>query len=793
MRKQIPCNNGWEYTERWDDSFPAGESYPVTLVDLPHTCKETPYDYFDESLYQMVCGYRKTILVPDDWAGKRVFLHVEAAGHFAEVYWNQKKLAEHRCGYTAFQVELTDVLTPGESGLLSLRVDTRESLDQPPFGNVVDYLTYGGLYREVWLEVREQSFLEDVFIKPKVDGRMESKITLSGSANGMEIRQKVFFEKNMVAEASFAPGADFCLTVPQPKLWDVDAPHLYQMVTELWDGGELLDRIHTTFGFRSAEWKKDGFYLNGRKLKIVGLNRHQSFPYIGYAAPASLQRFDAELLKYELGVNAVRTSHYPQSQHFIDRCDELGLLVFTEIPGWQHIGGDAWKRQAIENVREMVTQYRNHPSIILWGTRINESKDDEDFYLYTANLAKGLDPTRSTGGVRCHKRSQLLEDVYTYNDFVHDGNAPGCEPKKAVTSDLDRPYVITEYNGHMFPTKTFDSEEHRMEHALRHARVLDAVAAERDIAGSFGWCMFDYNTHKDFGSGDRICYHGVLDMFRNKKWAADVYAALGDEDPVLTVTSCFDIGERPTGNRGRIFVLTNADSVRMYKNGIFIREYTHLDSPFENLERGPIEIDDFVGESLKAEGFSPTQEKYVKDLLNYAARFGFNHLPPKIKAKTAALMTRYRMAFADAYALYGKYIGDWGAAATTYRFDAIKDGRVVKSVAKTPMTSLHLSAQSSALTLTESTTYDAALIRIAMTDQNGNVLPFYQGAVELKADGPLWIIGPTTAILRGGLGGTLVRTTGDAGKARLTLTAPDTEPVHLDFTISKTHLKEEVL
>ena len=216
----------------------------------------------------------------------------------------------------------------------------------------------------------------------------------------------------------------------------------------------------------------------------------------------------------------MRTSHYPQSHYFLERCDEIGLLVFTEFPGWQHIGDAAWKEQAIINVKDMVRQYRNHVSIILWGVRINESVDDDAFYRETNAAAHLLDPSRPTGGVRAHKKSSLLEDVYTYNDFLHDGKTKGCERKKNVTPDAKKPYLISEYNGHMYPTKAFDCEEHRTEHALRHVRVLDAVAGKPDIAGSFGWCMFDYNTHKDFGSGDRICYHGVMDMFRNPKCAA---------------------------------------------------------------------------------------------------------------------------------------------------------------------------------------------------------------------------------------------------------------------------------
>ena len=130
------------------------------------------------------------------------------------------------------------------------------------------------------------------------------------------------------------------------------------------------------FGFREIHYKNDGLYLNGKKIKLRGLNRHQSFPYVGYAMPKSAQYKDAEILKYSLGVNTVRLSHYPQSNHFMDRCDELGILVFDEIPGWQHIGDSKeWRELAKENVREMIMKDWNHPSVFIWGVRINESKD----------------------------------------------------------------------------------------------------------------------------------------------------------------------------------------------------------------------------------------------------------------------------------------------------------------------------------------------------------------------------------------------------------------------------------
>ena len=156
---------------------------------------------------------------------------------------------------------------------------------------------------------------------------------------------------------------------------------------------------------------------------------------------------------------------------------------------------------------------------------------------------------------------------------MHNGKNQGCEPRNAVTENAEKAYLISEFNGHMFPTKSWDSEAHRREHAIRHARVLNAAAAGENISGCFGWCMFDYNTHKEFGSGDRICYHGVLDMFRNPKLAAAVYASQQDAKPVLEISSTMNIGEQPGGYIGGVVVLTNGDSVRLYKNNELIRQY----------------------------------------------------------------------------------------------------------------------------------------------------------------------------------------------------------------------------
>ena len=823
MGKRFYLDDHWGFTEEFTQDLTMKEyAGELTEVRLPHTCKETPLHYFDESSYQMVSGYRRILEAPREWEGKRIRLTFDGVGHACRVFLNGEMVGEHHCGYTAFSVELTGRLKLGEENVLAVEVDSRETLNVPPFGFVIDYMTFGGIYRDVYLDVFEEAYLEDVFVTTvQMTGhRVRSRVkvnagTLSeGAEKRYLIRQSIrrkgeetyvlLGEKK--ASSADAPektakragrfdGAEgiYCATdfdvdgkeeLGEIRLWEPDNPALYQLKTQLFQGERLLDEREDTFGFRSVKFRVDGFYLNGRKVKLRGLNRHQSYPYVGYAAPKSLQVNDADILKKELGVNAVRTSHYPQSHYFLDRCDELGLLVFTEMPGWQHIGDEAWKQQAVQNVKDMILQYRNHPSIIIWGVRINESVDDDEFYRKTNEVAHLLDPSRQTGGVRAIKKSHLLEDVYTYNEFVHEGNNKGCEPKKNVTSDVTKPYLISEHNGHMFPTKAYDCEDKRVEHALRHANVLEAVAEQEDISGCFGWCMFDYNTHKDFGSGDRVCYHGVMDMFRNPKLAAAVYASQQDETPVLVPSSSMDIGEHPGCNRGLIYLFTNADSVRMYKNGEFVREYKKEDSPYPGLPHGPIVVDDFVGDVLETkEGMNPGRARDVKKLLNTVARVGLNQLPLEAKLTAAKLIAVDHMNFDLATVLYNKYVGDWGGTSTAYRFDAVKDGKVVESVEKQPMHGLRLSCKADHAFLSEDQTYDMAAIRIQVQDEFGNLLSFYNDPVTLEAEGSIELVGPEMVSCQGGMTGTYVRTVGKSGTAKLTVRAQGCEPVELTFEV----------
>lgn len=799
---RIYLNDNWLFTEKYTENLLADDvdTSAMQPVRLPHTVCEMPYNHFDEGCYQMVSGYRRVIAIEDEWRSGHLLLTFEGAAHEATVYINGQQAIRHFSGYTAFTVDMMPYLVEGCEQVVVVRLDSRETLNQPPFGFVIDYMTYGGIYRDVYLDVKETYYIEDIYAAtPDVlceEKTLKAEVTVNEWTEGLSIDARLdtwteletededtlqhwqFDEESVRFKVS-------CLTymVQDALLWDVDMPNLYVLTVDLKKDGVVVDTKQVRIGFREAVFEADGFYLNGEKLKLRGLNRHQSWPYVGYAMPKAPQQLDADLLKYELGANMMRTSHYPQSQYFIDRCDEIGLLVFTEIPGWQHVGDTQWKKIAVRNVREMIMQYRNHPSIILWGVRINESQDDDAFYHKTNQLAHTLDVYRQTGGVRNFRSSHLYEDVYTFNDFVHAGDNQGCEPKAAVTSDMTKAYFVSEYNGHMYPTKPWDDEQHLVNQALRHAQVLNDIEANEDIAGGTAWCMFDYNTHQDFGSGDRICYHGVMDMFRNPKLAAAVYKSQSDWEPVLAVSSSMNIGEYPAGYLEKVYVFTNGDSVRLYKGDTFIREFWPDEETYGAMVHPPVIIDDFIGNQLvEAEGLDKRTAVKVKQLFMEIQANG-QVMPASCAARLTALTKLCRMSRDDFWAMYRKYMCNWGSDAVVWRFEAVRDGEVIAQVVKTPSKEVMLRVTADRLQLEESNSYDVATVHVEAIDEYGNHLPYYQEPLMLETDGCIALIGPTVVSMKGGFAGTYVRTIGCKGSGSLTISGACGEAV-IDFTVS---------
>ena len=737
-RTLIPLWQNWQFAENCEEQYvqPDCDETHFTEVQLPHTVKELPYHYFDEKTYQFQSCYRKKFAVSHQLQGMRLFIDFDGVMSYAKVFVNGQFVGEHKGGYVPFSVEITQYVEYGEAerNVLVVYVDSTERADIPPFGGMVDYLCYGGIYRDVTLRAVPQCHIESMYAHPvsvltaekslQVDiaithnERTNKSIDVSVALFDSRNRKRAELSKSLIVSVPSLSLSMIMDELTGLKLWTLEKPELYRIEVSLLEDGLVCDAVSTRIGFRTVEFTPEGFFLNGKLLKLRGLNRHQSFPYVGYAMPKRVQQKDADILKYELGVNIVRTSHYPQSPYFLDRCDEIGLLVFEETPGWQHIGDSAWQDISCESIRKMIIRDRNHPSIVLWGVRINESPDCTAFYQHTNTIARELDPYRQTGGVRCIEKSEFFEDVYTMNDFTYGaqglpvGTAAGAgrvlRPQREVTGQADLvPYLITEFGGHIYPTKRFDQEERLVEHAKLHLSVQNAAALDPQKCGAIGWCAFDYNTHANFGSGDRICYHGVMDMFRIPKFAASVYASQLPTEvrPVLEPLTHYTVGDRAVGGIAPLIVCTNCTAIRL----------------------------SIGGKDLGL--FYPAVDRYP----------GLTHPPVVIENLSSV----------------------WGGGWEEAVFTGYHNG---KECINRRFTANPVAAQ---LVLTADETKlradipDAVRFVVRLIDQAGNELPYSSEIVKIKLKGPAKIIGPQEFALIGGARGFWIKTLGKTGTAKV--------------------------
>ena len=776
---RINLNFDWKYVPDFKEEYLQKEykDDAFEVVNIPHANKEIPYNNFDEEMYQFVSCYRKTIMIDKALEGKTLILEFEAVANAADVYVNGQLAFSHKGGYTAFSGDISSLVKYGEENTIAVKVDSTEREDIPPFGNVVDYLCYGGIYREVYIYVHDEIYAKNILLTP-VDVLSNPKLNVIVNLNkpakvDVNIKVKdmegvVICNKTVKVDGD---KAEETFEIKNATLWDINNPYLYTVKATF--GNEIIeDRC----GLRDCKFTKKGFYLNGKKVKIVGLNRHQSFPYVGYAMPASAQIADADYLKFDLGVNLGRTSHYPNSKHFLNRCDEIGLMVFTEIPGWQFVSKrEDWREMCLQHVNEMIMQDYNHPSIILWGVRINESGDDDELYTKTNALAHSLDKSRQTGGVRCIPQSHLLEDVYTFNDFTHSGGKMVTMPK-IIVCGLNKPLLITEHNGHMFPTKTFDHEKKREEHALRHARMINKIYQNDARCGCIGWCMSDYNTHKDFGSGDKICYHGVSDMFRIDKLAANTYKIQQKQKPVLELSSNMEIGDIAGGQVGDVFMFTNCDTVKMYKNGKHINTFDmkveRAKSPFKYMPMPPVVLYDVIGDQLEKDEkyhFTKRDANQIKRALLAVKKYGT--IGGIIRHPYALLknLVKYGLSVDSITTLFGQYVTSWGGKQVTYKFEGYMGDKLVVTTEKGSVYKASLYAKADKDSLVEADTYDTVRVVLKAQSQYGNVLPYDNSVVKVSTNDVVEVIGPKDFALMGGQRGFWVKTKGKSGKAIITI------------------------
>jgi len=714
VRYVLSMNRNWLYGGKLvsGSDQPGFDDSKFQRVTIPHTNKLLPWHSFDEKDFQFVSIYRRHFRMPAQLKGRRIFVDFAGVMTAATVTINGHNLGEYKGGYTPFSFELTRHLNWSGDNLLAVQVDSTERADIPPFGANIDYLTFGGIYREVSLRAVADTHLENIFAKPvdvlSDDRKLEVQCFLGkpeGSASKqLSLKVELRDGDKVLASASqpVAVSADGGSTtvvlskLGDVQLWDLEHPQLYGVRATLLDGEKPVDELSTRIGFRDARFTPEGFKVNGKAVKLRGLNRHQTFPYVGGAMPARVQRRDAHILRKELKCNIVRTSHYPQSTHFLDACDEVGLLVLEEIPGWQHIGDLAWQDQAVRNVGEMIRRDWNHPAIVLWGVRINESLDSHDFYTRTNALAHQLDSSRQTGGIRYLPESELLEDVYTRNDF----GFPLVPPNHPL-------YLNTEFNGHMYPTKRYDNVDRVMEHARRHARVHNQLASNAQYAGGIGWCAFDYNTHANFGSGDRICYHGVSDIFRIPKPAAFFYRSQCDPNEDVVLEPCFNWSQGDESEGGGIrkaVICSNCDHIKIYLRG-----------------------------QLKFEA-DPDRDTYP-----------FLRYPPFIVD------------------LVGRRLEDWA----DLRIDGFIDGKLVASKTLPGNdTDAELIVEPDDAEL-DGDGSDATRVVLKVVNAQGGWRPFSSGAISLSIEGPGEIVGENPFALSGGVGAVWVKSKAASGTVRL--------------------------
>ena len=766
-RAILPINRNWRYSP----SKVAGAESPdfddakFERVVIPHTNIELPWHSFDDKDYEFVSTYRRRFKFPPQAEGKRVFVDFEGAMTASTVWINGVRLGGYRGGFTPFSFELTNHLHKDADNVLVVQLDSTERADIPPFGYEIDYMTFGGIYREVSLRIVPSMYIDNIFAQPKdvlsgspslevacfLTGEVAGKGALSIEAelrDGDTVIGKAtrVIERTpaptgaaaVTAEGSLDPYNDGSVyttteTLKDParhvvslsrlaniKLWDLANPKLYTVHVRLLHAGRPIDEDTRSVGFREATFTDHGFSLNGKIVKLRGLDRHQTFPFVGQAMPARAQRKDADILRKNLHCNIVRTSHYPQSRHFLDRCDEIGLLVLEEIPGWQHIGDQSWKQVAIDNVGRMIRRDWNHPSIILWGVRINESQDDHAFYTATNALAHALDDSRQTGGIRYLYNSEFLEDVFTMNDFGFPLKPPN-HPR----------YLNTEFVGHTFPTKTTDDDERQREHTLRHARIHNQLASNPQYAGGIGWCAFDYNTHSNFGSGDRICYHGVTDIFREPKPAAGFYKSQCDPEEEIVLEPAFHWarGDESVGFTKAVFC-SNCERIK-------------ISSRADSLESNPwtelteIEPDRTEFQHLK---YPP----FIFDLTGkpHAHRWGDLRAEGYIGGKLVITKTMS------------------GRGVDTKFCLAADDHELVADGA------------------------DTTRVVLRVTDEFGAVRTYANDPITFTVDGPVKLIGENPFALIGGTGAVWIRAGLMAGTARITARHPRLGEQTVNFTLS---------
>jgi beta-galactosidase len=595
-------NRGWRFNSNDNPSYSAvslndstGSWIKVCLPQQNITVKHMFFNGGDAhgsgAAWAFISWYRKHYTPPTAYNGRRFLLEFEGVSNIATVYVNGTQVGTHSGGYTPFTVDITSQITTGSDNVIAVRVNAQYQTGIPPeTGSNIDFSVFGGIVRNVNLIVTDPLHVEWNWVSiPNATsssstptGTVTSHVRLvnnaAASKNYTLATSIVDNTNNVVASGSatgtLAAGAASVITYVTStgtvtNFWSPNNPYLHTVYTQVRDGGAYVDEHADRTGFRTL-WPLtpgtaySGFYINGVRYKLFGLNRHETYPFFGRAAATRLQRKDADILKYELGCNMVRCSHYPQAPDFLKRCDELGLLVLQEVPGWMYLGSTAWQTILQQNLQEMIYRDRNRPSIVSFGVRVNESPNNTALYTAMNNTARSLDPSRPTHGVRKSDGDEFLEDIYTRNFWE-----PG-------SSDPD-PYITTEAVGHNLVPQvhTWDNDVSQLTQATAHINEQNTTATNSYNMGRLGWCGFDYNScHANATTaeiGGRITTspylspHGVSSIFRLHKLAGYFYQS--QRNPATCGYMVYIANDWLSSSPTTVTVFSNCPATELFRDG----------------------------------------------------------------------------------------------------------------------------------------------------------------------------------------------------------------------------------
>jgi beta-galactosidase len=611
-------NQGWRFggIYRPGSQDPSYSDAGFSHVNLPHSVVRLSWGDWNPSSWEQLWIYRKRFSVKS-LADRRVFLDFDGVMTNATVYLGGTEAAQHVGGFLPFSVELTELLVTGENDL-GVVVDGR-LLDVPPLGQVtgaraVDFLMPAGIHRDVRLRVVPRTYIADVFAKPvevlTSSPGLEMSITVDSTVSvrhRVQMTVELLDGKRKLATHSFkhkiGKGTNEISAVLRNldvSLWSPSAPKLYTVRVTLSGSAIPSHTVKVRTGFRTATFELDGFYLNGERLQIFGLSRHQMYPYTGMAASSRLQARDAQLLRNELNCNMVRCSHAPPSPDFLDACDEVGLMVWEEPPGWDYVGDENFRAIFLQNVHDMVLRDRNRPSVIVWATRLNETQSFPTLYAEARQLADSLDGTRATSGAMTKQSlTGWAEDLFAYNDYG--STEPGSVNANVQLSPPvpGVPYLISEAVGAITGPPDYrwiDPSAVLQAQAKLHAQVNQQARANPAYAGVLSWAGVDYASLEGGNRNwENLRTPGILDTFRVPKPGAAFYRSQVSPLAAPTIVPAFywDFGplSPPNGPGPNSILGTNCEELHVYVDGQLLTVATPDTADFGNLSYPPVLVD----------------------------------------------------------------------------------------------------------------------------------------------------------------------------------------------------------